>query len=66
MIKKNCYNCKHLEFVTDDSEATNNSGWSCAKRNYEYLFRESKHLAFLQTEKYRLKSKSCCDIKDIE
>lgn len=57
---KNCENCKHLEYIEDDS-AYPNSGYACNKRGYASDSEERRHLALLDDESYRLKPKKCSE-----
>lgn len=56
-MKKNCHNCKYLEWIDDDSEVSNNSGWVCNKKKYS-----EAHLQRLENPVYRMVSKRCCEI----
>ena len=66
-LKKNCHNCEHLEWIDDDSEISNNSGFACHKRDYykkgDYYTNEQKHLNQLNSEKYRNHGKKCHEKK---
>ena len=60
-IKKNCYNCKFLEWYDDGgSEYGGDSGYACNKREYRNDYEENKHLAQLEDDSYLEKAKSCC------
>lgn len=58
MKKKNCHNCIHLEWIDDDSEIRNDSGWVCNNREYA-----AKHIEQLESESYRLAPKKCAKIE---
>lgn len=66
-MKKNCYNCKFLEWCDDGgSEYPNdNSGYICNKREYKCASEEDKHLAQLENHSYLEKAKLCCELKPI-
>lgn len=59
---KNCHNCRHLEWVSGD--IGDPEGWCCNNRQYDTIEQESRHLAQLESESYRLKGKRCCELKD--
>jgi len=58
-MKKNCDNCKHLEYV--EAEYWDDNGFTCHKRNNGSLSqgKESELLFKLDNEKYRHVSKVC-------
>ncbi len=56
----NCHDCKGLEYATGDVGDT--EGFCCNNRQYQRFKDEHKHLKQLDSEKYRLKGKSCCEI----
>lgn len=61
--KKHCENCRHLEYYEADYYESSESGFSCNKRDFLNSEKESEFLKKLDTEKYRLRSKVCCDIE---
>lgn len=67
-MKKNCTNCKHLEWVDGDDGGfgnSANSGFDCDKRHDDMAHkgREDELLKNLDRDSYREKSKRCCDLK---
>jgi hypothetical protein len=62
-MKKNCHNCKHLDHYEGYEDSTTPSGFSCLRRVYISEMQETHHLAILETEEYRLKYKTCCELK---
>jgi len=63
-VKRNCKNCKHLEYYDDGGcEFGAGGGFACNKRNYRNDYEEYLHLGQLEDDSYLEKSKSCCDLK---
>lgn len=66
-MKKNCENCKHLEWGFGD--VGDPEGWCCLKRDYykygNYEKAESKHLKQLENDLYRKRPKKCCELEQI-
>jgi hypothetical protein len=65
-MKKNCENCKHLQW--EDCDEGPGSGFTCNKR-YDQLYEVSEKQADqliknLESDNYLKKSKVCCDLKD--
>lgn len=60
-MKKNCLNCKFLEYATEDSSDGNGaSGYCCTGRDYSLPGNdEGRHLAQLEDERYLNRSKTC-------
>ena len=56
-VKKNCHNCKFLEWI--DADRDEDSGFCCNKRDYTSEQQESAHLNLLDREDYRIKGKKC-------
>lgn len=56
---RNCYTCKHLEYV--QGEAWEPSGYCCnsPKRGYKNQAAEWKHLKQLEKDSYLRKGKKC-------
>jgi hypothetical protein len=61
MMKKDCYNCKHLEWI-DDEDPYKSGGYCCNKRDCNIL-QERRHLKQLSDEKYLSRPKICCDLR---
>jgi len=58
--KKNCHNCKWLDYYQRDDYYDNSpEGYFCNNREYPTEKSESKHLKQLENEKYREKGKVC-------
>ena len=60
--KKHCLNCKHLSYEYGD--VGDDEGFACNKRVYKYELHEMKHLAKLRKDKYLVKPKNCCELKE--
>ena len=62
-MKKNCNNCRHLEFVTSDH--ADEWGWDCHKRNNGCLETKDEIALHnnLDREEYRGQAKVCCELK---
>ena len=60
---RNCENCYFLEWGYGD--VNDPEGFMCNKREYKTERDESKHLAQLDSEKYRKKSKVCFEHKEL-
>lgn len=58
-MKKNCYRCKHLEYIDNNSYEIPDGGYFCNKRNYKNEKQEGDHLDKLNVPNYREKSKKC-------
>lgn len=71
-LKKNCYNCKYLDYYSKESyEDSSPEGFFCNGREYAISSRgrtksncEVSHLELLQKEEYLIKSKRCCELKE--
>ena len=60
MTKKNCLNCKHLEFHHNDDEYSSVvGGYVCEKRE-----EQEQLIANLQRDDYLEKAKVCFEIKN--
>lgn len=69
-MKRNCTNCKHLEWVDGDCNDIGqdvNSGFDCNKRHEDMFLqgREVELLNNLDRDSYREKAKVCCDLKSL-
>jgi hypothetical protein len=64
-LKKNCFNCKHLEWIDIGCEYGSGAGagYCCNKRNYRSEIEEDNHLGQLEKDEYLKKGKSCCELK---
>lgn len=61
--KKNCYNCKYLDYYSAYYEESSESGYHCNGRNYKTTDDENKHLTQLNCQpKYLEASKKCCEL----
>jgi hypothetical protein len=63
--KKNCYNCKHLDYYDKESyEDSSPEGYFCNGRSYGDRQEncEETHLEKLQKETYLERSKKCCEL----
>ena len=62
--KKNCNNCRYLEWV--DGDYHGDSGFTCNKRQQSMWEKDKEHilLANLDREEYREKSKVCFEAPD--
>ena len=60
-MKKNCLNCKFLEYVEEDTSDGNGSGgYCCTGRDYSLPGNnEDRHLDQLEDERYLRASKKC-------
>ena len=60
-MKKNCANCKHIDYIIPDYESNEAAGYFCNGREYKNEGAENKHLDQLNSRdnSYLLKSKSC-------
>lgn len=58
-MAKNCYGCKHLEFVHADDDC--NSGWDCIKRHTIPMNAKAERelLMNMDSEAYRNRYKRC-------
>lgn len=61
MKKKNCLNCKYLEWGFGD--VGDPEGWMCNKRDYRTDKQEMDHLEKLDRKSYREQAKKCCSLK---
>ena len=57
-MKKNCENCRYLDYYEADYESTDTSGFYCNKRESQNGS-EDKLLESLQEDYYRKKAKVC-------
>ena len=62
-IKANCYGCKHLDYIDNASYEMQDGGYMCNERESEDYTAQKRHEENLQREKYRFRSKMCCEIK---
>lgn len=62
-LKKNCFNCEHLEWIDIGCEYGSGTGYCCNKRNYRSEIEEDNHLGQLERDDYLKKGKSCCELK---
>jgi hypothetical protein len=66
-MKKNCNNCKWLEyFGKDNHESSDSEGFSCNHRRYKTAKAEENHEKQLDSEKYRSLPKKCCQLASLE
>ena len=65
-MKKNCYNCRYLEYYEADFEEMCDSGYCCNGRDYKYESQEYKHLRKLQNRDYLNRAKKCCVLYSAE
>jgi len=56
--RRNCLNCKWLEWIDDDSEASPQSGYTCNKRDDEENYLDLMNLPGAD-KKYLYTSKKC-------
>ena len=62
MLIKNCYSCKHLEYIM--GEAWDGEGYVCNNRDYRNANEENKHLKQLEDKNYLSRSKKCWEQKN--
>lgn len=62
-MKKNCLNCKWLDYYEADYEESCDSGFMCNKRE-EMQGSEDKLLKALSRDSYREKAKACCELRE--
>lgn len=59
-MKKNCNNCKHIDYIIPDYESNEAAGYFCNGREYKNEGLENKHLDKLNSKTgYLKKSKRC-------
>lgn len=63
-IKGNCYACKFLEYIDDQSYEIQDGGYCCNKRQYKTETQERDHLNLLSSDRYKQTAKKCCEIVD--
>ena len=58
-MKKDCFNCKHLEFEPNECEySSSDGGFICSKREETQSLIDN-----IAKESYLNKAKVCCDLK---
>jgi hypothetical protein len=63
MLKRNCNNCRYLEWF--EGEDSDPKGWICNRGvPYKSAKHEGKHLEQLSSSSYRQKSKRCFEHYD--
>ena len=62
-MKKNCKNCKHLQYYEAGYEGSCDSGFYCNKRNYASGKAENRHLDQLNDPVYLERGKKCCELR---
>lgn len=62
-IKKNCYNCKHIEWA--DGEDWGSSGYICNKVRPNWCVdKDDEQIGKMESEQYLLRSKVCFEPED--
>lgn len=63
-VKRNCLNCKHLEFFDNASYEILDGGYGCSKREYAKEGDERAHERKLQSPVYLARSKVCFEARN--
>lgn len=62
-IKANCYACKYLEHIDDQSYEMQDGGFCCNGREYRNETKQREFENNMQRDKYLKRAKKCCDLK---
>jgi hypothetical protein len=61
--KKNCYNCKHIDYSMPDYESNEGEGFYCNGREYSNEREQNNHIEQMNTQKlYMGRPKKCCEL----